>query len=66
MLKHTPSKSQREQAGERGWPMLEVTTPPLPGFDRTLAFYERSFNPGWVTVNVNDDGDDVNVNDESP
>ncbi|MDB4778358.1 GNAT family N-acetyltransferase [bacterium] len=29
-------------ASERGWTMLEVTTPPLPGFDRTLAFYERS------------------------
>ena len=26
---------------DRGWTMLEVTTPPLPGFDRTLAFYER-------------------------
>lgn len=25
----------------RGWQRLEVTTPPLPQFDRTLAFYER-------------------------
>lgn len=25
----------------RGWTQLEVTTPPLPQFDRTLAFYER-------------------------
>jgi GNAT superfamily N-acetyltransferase len=25
----------------RGWKRLEVTTPPLPSFDRTLAFYER-------------------------
>lgn len=25
----------------RGWTRLEVTTPPLPRFDRTLAFYER-------------------------
>lgn len=25
----------------RGWRRLEVTTPPLPAFDRTLAFYER-------------------------
>jgi GNAT superfamily N-acetyltransferase len=25
----------------RGWRRLEVTTPPLPHFDRTLAFYER-------------------------
>jgi GNAT superfamily N-acetyltransferase len=24
----------------RGWTRLEVTTPPLPRFDRTLAFYE--------------------------
>lgn len=24
-----------------GWKRLEVTTPPLPEFDRTLAFYER-------------------------
>ena len=26
---------------ERGWTRIEVTTPPLPQFDRTLAFYER-------------------------
>lgn len=25
----------------RGWKRLEVTTPPLPEFDKTLAFYER-------------------------
>lgn len=25
----------------RGWTRLEVTTPPLPEFDKTLAFYER-------------------------
>jgi len=25
----------------RGWIRLEVTTPPLRQFDRTLAFYER-------------------------
>ncbi|MGZ8983464.1 MAG: GNAT family N-acetyltransferase [Methylotenera sp.] len=25
----------------RGWTRLEVTTPPLPQFDQTLAFYER-------------------------
>ena len=25
----------------RGWKRLEVTTPPLPQFDRTLAFYAR-------------------------
>jgi GNAT superfamily N-acetyltransferase len=26
-------------AAKRGWRCLEVTTPPLPEFDRTLAFY---------------------------
>jgi ribosomal protein S18 acetylase RimI-like enzyme len=26
---------------ERGWKRIEVTTPPLPQFDRTLGFYER-------------------------
>lgn len=25
----------------RGWKRLEVTTPPLPQFERTLTFYER-------------------------
>ena len=25
----------------RGWKRLEVTTPPLPQFDKTLAFYEQ-------------------------
>lgn len=28
-------------ATSRGWTRLEVTTPPLPEFARTLAFYER-------------------------
>jgi GNAT superfamily N-acetyltransferase len=28
-------------ARSRGWRRLEVTTPPLPQFERTLAFYER-------------------------
>lgn len=28
-------------ADQRGWSRLEVTTPPLPLFQRTLAFYER-------------------------
>jgi GNAT superfamily N-acetyltransferase len=28
-------------AGSKGWRRLEVTTPPLPQFDRTRAFYER-------------------------
>lgn len=31
----------RSFAASRGWTRLEVTTPPLPRFDRTLAFYER-------------------------
>lgn len=34
--------SQAKDFGaSRGWSRLEVTTPPLPQFDRTLAFYER-------------------------
>lgn len=28
-------------AASIGWKRLEVTTPPLPQFDKTLAFYER-------------------------
>lgn len=31
----------RAFGASRGWTRLEVTTPPLPQFDRTLAFYER-------------------------
>jgi GNAT superfamily N-acetyltransferase len=31
-----------ELAREKGWHRLEVCTPPLPQFDRTLAFYERN------------------------
>ncbi len=31
----------RSFGASRGWTRLEVTTPPLPQFDRTLAFYER-------------------------
>ena len=31
----------RDFATSRGWTRLEVTTPPLPEFERTLAFYER-------------------------
>lgn len=31
----------REFAASKGWSHLEVTTPPLPQFDKTLAFYER-------------------------
>ncbi len=27
---------------KRGWKRLEVTTPPLPQFDRTLSFYQRN------------------------
>ena len=33
---------QARQLGQsRGWRRLEATTPPLPQFDRTLAFYQR-------------------------
>jgi len=31
----------RQFATSRRWTRLEVTTPPLPQFERTLAFYER-------------------------
>lgn len=31
----------KDFGASRGWSRLEVTTPPLPQFDRTLAFYER-------------------------
>jgi GNAT superfamily N-acetyltransferase len=34
-------RAAKEYAVQRGWKRLEVTTPPLPQFDRTLAFYER-------------------------
>ena len=34
--------AQARRLGQsRGWRRLEVTTPPLPQFDRTLAFYQR-------------------------
>lgn len=31
----------RAFGAERGWKRLEVTTPPLPVFEKTLAFYEK-------------------------
>ncbi|HET9113522.1 MAG TPA: GNAT family N-acetyltransferase [Burkholderiales bacterium] len=31
----------RQYALSRNWTRLEVTTPPLPQFDKTLRFYER-------------------------
>jgi len=34
-------KSVKAFGSARGWKRLEVTTPPLPQFDETLAFYER-------------------------
>jgi len=34
-------KQARRLGQSRGWRRLEVTTPPLPQFDRTLAFYQR-------------------------
>ena len=34
--------SEAKRVGQaKGWARLEVTTPPLPQFDRTMAFYER-------------------------
>ena len=34
--------AQARRLGQsRGWRRLEVTTPPLPQFDRTLAFHQR-------------------------
>ena len=30
-----------DHATDQGWTMLEVTTPPLPQFDRTIAFYQQ-------------------------
>jgi GNAT superfamily N-acetyltransferase len=32
----------REQGKSRGWTRLEVTTPPLPEFERTLHFYQAN------------------------
>lgn len=29
-------------AKEKGWKRLEVTTPPLPQFDKTLSFYQAN------------------------
>lgn len=34
-------QSVKDFGNQRGWKRLEVTTPPLPQFDATLAFYER-------------------------
>lgn len=31
----------RQYGQSRGWRRLEVTTPPLPEFERTLVFYQR-------------------------
>lgn len=33
-------EAARHYGKEQGWTRFEVTTPPLPEFDRTLAFYE--------------------------
>lgn len=35
--------AEARQIGQaRGWKRLEVTTPPLPQFERTLSFYQRN------------------------
>lgn len=43
---HTLGRQLVEQAiafgKQQGWRRLEVTTPPLPAFQKTLAFYERA------------------------
>lgn len=38
---HMLLEGAKAHGAQRGWTRLEVTTPPLPQFDRTLAFYER-------------------------
>jgi GNAT superfamily N-acetyltransferase len=38
---HRLVEGAKAHGADRGWTRLEVTTPPLPQFDRTLAFYER-------------------------
>lgn len=35
-------KKAKEFASSKNWKRLEVTTPPLPQFDRTLSFYENN------------------------
>jgi GNAT superfamily N-acetyltransferase len=40
-LGHRLVSQAKSFAASRGWTRLEVTTPPLPQFDRTLAFYEH-------------------------
>jgi len=35
-------KKAKEFAVSKNWKRLEVTTPPLPEFDRTLSFYENN------------------------
>lgn len=35
-------KTVRDFAFEKGWSRIEVTTPPLPAFARTLQFYEEN------------------------
>ena len=43
-------KEARRIGQSRGWRRIEVTTPPLPQFDRTMAFYQRegfSIFGGW-------------------
>jgi len=35
-------KKAKEFASSKNWKRLEVTTPPLPQFDRTLFFYENN------------------------
>lgn len=38
---HQLVEGAKAYGADRGWTRLEVTTPPLPQFERTLRFYER-------------------------
>lgn len=40
-LGHRLAEHIKAFGSSRGWRRIEVTTPPLPQFERTLAFYER-------------------------
>jgi GNAT superfamily N-acetyltransferase len=35
-------KAAKRYGEQKGWNRFEVTTPPLPAFDRTLCFYEQN------------------------
>lgn len=39
---HTLLDAAKTLGRSRGWTRLEVTTPPVPAFDRSLTFYEKN------------------------